>query len=386
MSDTIFRNNNIASLLDSELHRVLEELVASLSQPSGSTERSPIDDNAPISSIYQELRLLNEIHTSYSRTIQDYNRNMGRYNDIIYYFLENIASTRNNIQTESRRAPNNTQRYPASSEYETPIQPQQEQPALNSPYLFDISLSFVTPIANRPRNNATANVRNSRVLSSEADYIYPVPESQERNQRRRLTNMGMPYLLYPLRQALSGSTQEEPAILSAEEIGDATSTFVYSRTSDMSDNPICPISLEEFAENETLIKITHCGHTFKRESLMRWLDRNDKCPVCRYDLRTSTTSARPIFASGEPADNNSRYTTPPITRQADAPPNAPRRPATRRSRDSSAFEFDITDQDTAQLSTDLTDIISRMIAPFENLESATDVSGNYVYTFQLPPF
>lgn len=47
----------------------------------------------------------------------------------------------------------------------------------------------------------------------------------------------------------------------------------------------CPISLENFEEGTDICRIKHCGHVFKRSSLMNWFQRNVRCPVCRYDIR-----------------------------------------------------------------------------------------------------
>jgi hypothetical protein len=50
-------------------------------------------------------------------------------------------------------------------------------------------------------------------------------------------------------------------------------------------NVRCPISLEEFGRNDHILRIRHCKHIFKEESLLNWFRRNVRCPVCRYDIR-----------------------------------------------------------------------------------------------------
>jgi hypothetical protein len=55
----------------------------------------------------------------------------------------------------------------------------------------------------------------------------------------------------------------------------------------------CPITLEEFQDNEFICRIKQCRHIFKVQPLQNWFSRNSYCPVCRYDIRTwneSTTS------------------------------------------------------------------------------------------------
>jgi len=67
-----------------------------------------------------------------------------------------------------------------------------------------------------------------------------------------------------------------------QQIQLATENLIY----DISLSQIrCPISLEAFEEGDTICRIKHCGHLFKRPSLMSWFQRNVRCPVCRYDVR-----------------------------------------------------------------------------------------------------
>lgn len=70
-----------------------------------------------------------------------------------------------------------------------------------------------------------------------------------------------------------------------DQIHSATTSFVC----DLSNNPlnyqVCPISLEDFRDGESLTRIHHCGHIFKTNELSRWFTRNAHCPTCRYDIR-----------------------------------------------------------------------------------------------------
>ena len=46
----------------------------------------------------------------------------------------------------------------------------------------------------------------------------------------------------------------------------------------------CPISLENFKENEDLLELP-CGHYFSDTKIREWLKKHTTCPVCRYNLR-----------------------------------------------------------------------------------------------------
>jgi hypothetical protein len=49
-------------------------------------------------------------------------------------------------------------------------------------------------------------------------------------------------------------------------------------------NTTCPITHDIFASTDNVIMINECRHTFKRNSLIRWLNRHQTCPCCRTTL------------------------------------------------------------------------------------------------------
>ena len=53
---------------------------------------------------------------------------------------------------------------------------------------------------------------------------------------------------------------------------------------------VCPITLDEFHDNEQICRIKHCRHIFKTNALQNWLSRNAHCPVCRFDIRRQPSS------------------------------------------------------------------------------------------------
>lgn len=71
-------------------------------------------------------------------------------------------------------------------------------------------------------------------------------------------------------------------------------------------NTQCPISLDDFHDNDIVMVIRQCGHTFYPNNLMNWFRTNCKCPVCRYDIRNYRTPPNPTM-------NNTTNTTTNIT-------------------------------------------------------------------------
>jgi hypothetical protein len=50
-------------------------------------------------------------------------------------------------------------------------------------------------------------------------------------------------------------------------------------------NLACPISLENFNDNDQVLVIRQCNHIFSNTALNSWFRTNCRCPVCRYDIR-----------------------------------------------------------------------------------------------------
>lgn len=49
-------------------------------------------------------------------------------------------------------------------------------------------------------------------------------------------------------------------------------------------NSTCPITQDSFLPSDQVIMINSCRHTFKRNSILRWLNRQQTCPCCRISL------------------------------------------------------------------------------------------------------
>lgn len=62
----------------------------------------------------------------------------------------------------------------------------------------------------------------------------------------------------------------------------------------------CPISLEEFHEEDTVRQLLHCNHIFQPTSFDQWFSSHVGCPVCRYDVRNYAPTSG--MASSSSAD------------------------------------------------------------------------------------
>lgn len=104
-----------------------------------------------------------------------------------------------------------------------------------------------------------------------------------------LNRSSMPNVFQELMNIFPNNAREftdVPIPVDTETIERVTETLVFN--SDSSDNSIpdnCPIDLSAFETNDEIMKITQCGHCFRKSNLLRWFESNPRCPICRLDVR-----------------------------------------------------------------------------------------------------
>jgi hypothetical protein len=91
-------------------------------------------------------------------------------------------------------------------------------------------------------------------------------------------------LLTTIHEAFSSQPLTENILPSPQQINVATRPLLYGDIV-RPINTTCPISMEDFHEDDNVMMIRHCGHIFREEDLTNWFRTNCFCPVCRYDIR-----------------------------------------------------------------------------------------------------
>jgi hypothetical protein len=90
------------------------------------------------------------------------------------------------------------------------------------------------------------------------------------------------------------------------------------------DNPLsqsCPISLDEFNDDDQVRQLLPCGHLFHQNQFQEWFERNTRCPVCRYDIRNyiplsrrnTSNNLTPEHTTDTQVSNATQSTTQPTT-------------------------------------------------------------------------
>ena len=131
-------------------------------------------------------------------------------------------------------------------------------------------------------NNISANENNRNIGYLIGEYTIPINRNRYNNNntnrnrhstmdnyaRSIFENFLQPIEIYPTQSQIEVATRRV-------RYGDIVRPI----------NMSCPISMDEFNENDMVILIRHCGHIFHDEHIMNWFRSNCRCPVCRYDIR-----------------------------------------------------------------------------------------------------
>ncbi len=74
---------------------------------------------------------------------------------------------------------------------------------------------------------------------------------------------------------------------------------------DISDNyqTHCPIDMQDFSGNDSILRIRHCGHIFREMNLRRHFRNSTRCPLCRFDIRDYITPEND-YSHEDTEDNN----------------------------------------------------------------------------------
>ena len=273
---------------------------------------------------------LNNNMLMYHMNISDYLNNMNQILDNMQDSNSiNQASTRVDEQSGSSNRnfftttentnnnDNNNNNNNSTTEQQPPLQARstyyyRTTPLLNSPILRRRLYANRTPnLSRRNIPEPTSPIQNNSMINSQRS-----PFTMLQYLSNNTTTGVDPFSSNELMQEYFQNLFQNPSLFqnvivspTSEQITNATETILYDSNMDFI-NDRCPITLEEFQENERVIRITHCGHTFGESSIQNWFRTNVRCPVCRFDIRDApvTTDSDESFDIEYNNSNNNNNT------------------------------------------------------------------------------
>lgn len=156
---------------------------------------------------------------------------------------------------------------------------------------------------NNERNNNDRNNNSNRIFVNNRPYVidfiteYNIPPTSIRNNINRNIDIS------ELSNIFDSFMHPVEVYPTQSQIESATRRVCYCDISRPLYNQ-CPISLDEFNDNDMVTVIRHCGHIFHTEHLMNWFRTNSRCPVCRFDIREFNSNASTEFFNNNSQNNS----------------------------------------------------------------------------------
>ncbi len=198
-------------------------------------------------------RQINNINETLNNLIDTNNRITNLLTQLLYDNRSSNQNNRRNNYSERRNRENNDNRNRIYLN--------------NRPYLIDSVTEYTIPRQNF-RNNSIPTINTN---SNNFDIF-----------TQMFQNFMQPVEIYPTQSQIESATRNVRYCDISRPI-----------------NTQCPISMEDFDDNNMVTVIRHCGHIFNTENLMNWFRTNCRCPVCRYDIRDYNSNASNEFFNSQ---------------------------------------------------------------------------------------
>ena len=195
----------------------------------------------------EQLLLINILNTMYNDNLSQINNLTSSNNEIRNLIVRILNNSNNNNQHPRGR---NSNRNPRNFNYRENYSQYFNDTTRNTPLLFEYIFDL------QPYNTTQTTQQNDTFTRIFERFLEPID-------------------VYPTPAQIETATR-------IARYGDIISPR----------NRTCPISLENFNDDDTVSVIRFCGHIFNRDELNTWFSRNYRCPVCRYDIRNYNNSTQ----------------------------------------------------------------------------------------------
>jgi len=231
------------------------------------------ENNSEVNINHEHLLLINILNTMYNDNLNQ---------------IHNLTASNNEIRTLITRILNNPNR-------ERGYSSRGRNNYYNRNTFFD----------NRRTSRSGININNTQPLVF--DYI--IPQSNTRTWTTQNQNIPQNGSLHRLFRNFFDPIEVYPT---PSQIEAATRIVRYSDILNPR-NRACPISLENFNDNDMVSVIRFCSHVFNTEQLNTWFRSNCRCPVCRYDIRNYNQSNVENFNTNTTTNQTTNTPSIPIT-------------------------------------------------------------------------
>jgi hypothetical protein len=219
------------------------------------------------------VRLLDDIHNYFPDLLYNPGR-FGTVRDVLGYLQEQTQLRFNLFQQGLRR---HRRRMPPS--YNPPPPPQ-------SPFFQNRRFSPTTMPTTMPTTYINPGLTGQVDFVTETFDLTPMVSGLTMPQ----SDAGTSYLDTLVRILMSTRAQEPVIVVPTEEQINRSTLLQMASTEE--EQHTCTVCQENYTDGQAMRKIHHCGHTFHKNCIDTWFERNVHCPVCRFDIREHAESTQ----------------------------------------------------------------------------------------------
>jgi len=239
----------------------------------------------------EHLLLINILNTMYNDNIQQINfatntlNNLYQNNNHIRDLLVQLLGTRQNNTSFNNTSFNNTGYFNTTnnSRRNRSLRRESETNRISN---FNRFLIQTVPLS---FDDASGNIYTDLIGTTGTYNSNRVRNSQSNNLfSQLLRNFLQPIEVYPTQSQIESATR-------VVRYCDITRPI----------NTQCPISMDDFNDDDMVTVIRTCGHIFNSNSLQNWFSSNCRCPVCRFDIRDFNLNASSEFFNNTQQSNSS---------------------------------------------------------------------------------
>jgi len=229
-----------------------------------------LNDTSRNGRMVHPTNILNVLVRGYNLNMLEYQSNMQFLINDIYHLnmAQNYSISNNPYGNRVQHEPPRGQHEPPTVEHEPPRE--HNYNTFSNEHTYRNQGSTSAPVQETPRQSDVLDETENDAAGNRGRGTDDSIQS--------MTTAILSYMIYPYSSRTVSSNSRTSW---AEIVYRETEELTY--TEEMGEMT-CPITMETFVENDQVIRIRHCGHTFKKTALDIWFRRDTRCPVCRHDL------------------------------------------------------------------------------------------------------
>lgn len=155
-----------------------------------------------------------------------------------------------------------------------------------------VSASSSSRVSQRTGNRRTPYTTVSPQSNNTAATPHWIQQLFSTERSPYVTDISYSWIFEIPANTLASSSASAPERLTQKQIQENTTSFVFQNEHvDQLNTLTCPISHSDFQVGDILCEIGGCKHVFKQGEILRWFDINTSCPVCRTPVVRPTSSA-----------------------------------------------------------------------------------------------